>query len=167
MNFKRAFMLGVLSLACMAASAQWLWIDKDGRKVYSDSAPPPDTPLKNVLKQPGGRVVPQEAASTPAAPTTPASGTASAPRPTGKSKELEDKRKQAEQAEDEKRRAEAEKQKQLKADNCRRARQAKASLDSGVRISMSNDKGEREFLDDAARAAETRRMQEIIQSQCQ
>jgi hypothetical protein len=164
MNFKRAFMLGVLSLACMAASAQWLWIDQDGRKVYSDSAPPPDTPLKNILKQPGGRTVPQEVAPTTISA---ASGAASAARPTGKNKELEDKRKQAEQAEDEKHRAETEKQKQLKADNCRRARQAKASLDSGVRIATTNDKGEREFLDDGARAAETKRMQEAIQSQCQ
>ena len=48
-----------LCLACMLpllAQAQWQWIDKDGRKVFSDRAPPSDIPDKNILKQPGSRV---------------------------------------------------------------------------------------------------------------
>jgi len=39
-------------------------------------------------------------------------------------------------------------------------------LDSGIRMARMNDKGEREILDDAARAAELERTQAIIQSDC-
>ncbi|HZY15413.1 MAG TPA: DUF4124 domain-containing protein, partial [Ramlibacter sp.] len=40
-----ALRLILLVLACsvpLAAAAQWQWLDKDGRKVFSDRAPPPD-----------------------------------------------------------------------------------------------------------------------------
>jgi hypothetical protein len=38
----------------VTALAQWQWIDKDGRKVYSDRSPPSDIPEKNILKMPRG-----------------------------------------------------------------------------------------------------------------
>ena len=47
-----------------------------------------------------------------------------------------------------------------------RAKQAKASFDSGLRISRTNAAGEREFMDDAARASELKRIQGIIASDC-
>jgi len=164
MKFKHAVMLGALYAASMAVSAQWLWIDKDGHKVFSDRSPPADTPEKNILRQPGNRAA---AALTATAPASAASEAATPARPSGKNKELEDKRKQAAQAEENKHKAEEEKDQKTKADNCRMARQAKASLDSGVRIARPNEKGEREFLDDAGRAAEANRLQSIIQTQCQ
>ncbi|WP_216088085.1 DUF4124 domain-containing protein, partial [Shigella flexneri] len=34
------------------------WVDKDGRKVFSDRPPPVDVPAKNILKQPGGSLQP-------------------------------------------------------------------------------------------------------------
>ena len=55
---------------------------------------------------------------------------------------------------------------QVRAENCARAKQAKASLDSGVRMAVTNAKGEREIMDDAARAAESKRIQGIIASDC-
>ncbi len=39
-------------------------------------------------------------------------------------------------------------------------------MDSGMRVARVNDKGEREILDDNARAAEQRRLQSIIDSDC-
>ena len=66
----KMYQLVMLAWACtlsVGAQAQWQWLDKDGRKVFSDLAPPPDIPLKNILHQPGGlRARPQ--AETPAAP---------------------------------------------------------------------------------------------------
>jgi hypothetical protein len=35
-----------------------------------------------------------------------------------------------------------------------------------VRVARMNDKGEREYMDDAARAAETKRLEGIIASDC-
>jgi hypothetical protein len=52
------------------------------------------------------------------------------------------------------------------AENCARARQAKAGFDSGARIATTNKAGERVILDDDARAAESKRLQGVIQSEC-
>ena len=44
MKLKSALILGVLSAVSLVAAAQWQWLDKDGHKVFSDRAPPPETP---------------------------------------------------------------------------------------------------------------------------
>lgn len=148
-----------LCLYALAASAQWQWMDKDGRKVFSDRAPPSDIPEKNILKRPGGR-------GAPAAPADPAVTTAAPAAPSGVDKSLQEKKKQAEDAEAAKRRADEERNNRAMAETCSRAQQAKAGLDSGARMSRVNEKGEREFFDDAARAAEGERLQGIINENC-
>jgi hypothetical protein len=171
MNLSRVFLFGVACLMSISAMAQWQWIDKDGRKVFSDRPPPTDTPEKNILKQPVGR---SQAAKLPTAAIAPTidAGTAApqtagiAPKLSGKDKELEEKKKQAEDAQAARKKAEEQKIALAKADNCARSMQSKATLDSGVRIARTNDKGEREIMDDTARAAETQRVQSIINSDC-
>ena len=79
---------------------------------------------------------------------------------------LEEKKKQAEAAEAAKKKAEEQKIAAAKADNCKRAMNSKSSLDSGMRMARMNDKGEREVLDDAQRAAELKRVNAIIASDC-
>lgn len=160
----------MIALACFLPAlglAQWQWIDKDGRKVFSDQSPPADIPTKNIIKQPGVRgqqvAAPQPAAA--AAPQ-PASSAAAMPKLSGKDKELQEKKKLAEAAEAEKKKAQEEELAKMRADNCERAKRSKASFDSGVRISRTNAKGEREFLDDAQRAAETKRLEKLIASDC-
>jgi hypothetical protein len=54
----------------------------------------------------------------------------------------------------------------VRADNCQRARQQLATLDSGQRIARIGADGERQILDDTQRAAETQRAREAIASQC-
>lgn len=153
----------------MPVFAQWQWLDRDGHKVFSDRAPPTDIPEKNILKRPGK--IPSSATA-PVSDTAAAvpSATASGPVPVAKKNELdmklEEKKKQAEQAEAAKRKAEEARLAQAQAENCARAKQAKAALDSGVRMSTTNAKGEREIMDDTARAAETKRLQGIIASEC-
>lgn len=162
----------VFSVACivsLSAAAQWQWLDKDGRKVFSDRPPPSNIPEKNILRQPHqrGKAVADApaAAAALAAPIAPAAA-AGTPKLAGADKELMDKKKQAADAEVAKRKAEEERIAKVKAENCARARQAKSGMDSGVRIARTNDKGEREFLDDAARAEEARRVQGIIDQDC-
>lgn len=152
--------------------AQWLWIDSAGNKVFSDTAPPPGTPDKHILRKPGGRV--EHKPAEPAAAAAPASGVPAAgtpaPKVSGKDEQLEAKKKQtekqAEEAAQAKKKAEAEQMARTRADNCERAKRAKATLDSGTRIATTNAKGEREFLDDKARGAEARRIDEVIRSDC-
>lgn len=167
----------IAALACLLAapaSAQWHWIDHNGRPVFSDRPPPPDIPEKNVRRQPGIKSRPTETGS----PTPPAAaaGTAplaaaAAPQLSGVDPILLEKKKlaekQAAETEAAQRRLEADRQAQLRADSCARARQALAGLNAGMRIARSNAQGEREFLDDAARAEEGRRIQAIIDSDCQ
>lgn len=147
-----------LCLYALAASAQWQWTDKDGRKVFSDRAPPSDIPEKNILKRPGGQ------GFTPPAPV--AAPAAAPAASNGVDKALMEKMKQAEDAEAAKRKAAEDRNIRAMAEACSRAQQAKSGLDSGVRMSRINEKGEREFLDDAARAVEGERLQGIINENC-
>ncbi len=54
----------------------------------------------------------------------------------------------------------------LKASNCEKARANQALMESGVRVSITNAKGEREILDDAARAAEAKKIRTVIEANC-
>lgn len=149
----------------LPAAAQWQWIDKEGRKVFSDRPPSTDVPEKNIIQQPGMRARLADAPAPDAAPATAGAANTGA-RPAGVDKELAEKQKQAADAEAAKRRLEEERIARAQADNCARARQAKAVLDAGQRIAHVNAKGEREFLDDAGRAAEAQRLQAVIDQDC-
>lgn len=165
----KAARIALLALACsvpLAASAQWQWVDKSGRKVFSDQAPPPDITPDRILRQPGVRARSVEGA--PAAPVaTAAPAAAAVPKPSGKDKALEEKKKQAEAADAEKRKAEEQKIAQERSDNCKRAKLNKANYESGVRIARVNEKGEREILDDEKRAAEIKILDGVIARDCQ
>ncbi len=179
---KKFALLLLLAVSCslpLAALAQWQWLDKDGRKVFSDRPPPEEIPQKNIIKQPRGAVIPKvtgapgtdsvqaaaSAASAASAPAKPASA-ASAPKISGKDKELEEKKKQAEAAEAAKKKEEEDKQAKARAENCERAKRALTVYKSGERVRQPNAKGEMEFLSDEARASETKRTQDIVNSEC-
>lgn len=170
---KKAFTL-VLALAsgsfAATAFAQWQWLEKDGRKVFSDRSPPAEIPDKDILKRPSGALRAAVATGTTA---TSAAKPASAPmikasalRLSGKDAELEAKKKKAEDDEVAKKKADEEKLAKAKAENCERAKSSLATLQSGVRIASTNAKGEREIYDDAKRQSESKRTQDIIDSSC-
>jgi hypothetical protein len=153
------------------AWAQWGWVDNSGRKVFSDTAPPASIPDKNIIKRPGNSASPMAATApaeaapnggtTAAAPAAPAT-----PKVAEKDAELEARKKQAEAAEEAKRKAEEQRIARARAENCERARKSKGALESGMRIVTTNAKGEREVLDDKARAAEMQRIESAIRSDC-
>jgi len=157
------------SLIALPAAAQWKWRDKGGHVQYSDLPPPAGTADGDILARPNPsmrRTTPTSVAPA-AAPgaVAEASATASAPRPADP--ELEAKRKKAEAEAAAKNKAEQERVAALKLDNCSRARAQMTTLQSGIRLATTNAKtGEREFMDDKQRADETRRVQEVISSDC-
>lgn len=163
-----SFLIGVL-IAGLSGSclAQWQWLDKDGRKVFSDRAPPPDVPEKSIVKRPNApkSAVPGEDAAVATASSPSPAGNA-LPMSNGLDKELEAKKKQAADAEAAKRKIADDANTKARQENCSRAKQAKATIDSGIRISRTNAAGEPEIMDDAARAAEARRVQGVITSDC-
>lgn len=178
MKMSHLFLAAAACVVSLNAAAQWQWIDKDGRKVFSDRPPPSEITEENILKQPGGRRA--KAAAAGASPPTasppsagasapapaPALKASAAPRPSGKDKELEKKKAQAEAEEAAKQQAEQERATSIRADNCARARRAKTTYESGQRIAQTNDKGERVIVDDATRTAEVKRLQSIIEANC-
>jgi hypothetical protein len=156
----------VLTLAAPEAQAQWKWRDKSGQINASDRPPPLDVPEKDIIARPPqdtrrtvltvpGAAAAASAASAPAGPRAPAGD-----------RDLEARRRAAEQEQAGKSKAEEERLATQRAENCRRARGHVAALESGQRMARVNEKGEREVLDDRARADEMRQSRAIIASDC-
>lgn len=177
MNFKqisRTLALAVATLPfALSAFAQWQWMDKDGRKVFSDRSPPADIQEQNILKRPAGSARPAAqpvpeavAGGTPTGAASAPSVKVRVPKLSGKDAELEAKKKKAEDEESAMKKVDEEKAAKARGENCDRAKSGLATLQSGVRMASVNAKGEREVFDDAKRTAETRRTQDVIDSDC-
>ncbi len=186
MHFKNSLktFLAALCLGTLAQTslAQWQWMDKDGRKVFSDRSPPAEIAEKDIVKRPSAAFrAATTAAATASASANVAANTvdgkplpaasaaaskASAPKLSGKDVELEARKKKAEDEEAAKKKIEDEKIARTKAENCERGKSGLATLQSGVRMASVNAKGEREIYDDNKRALETKRTQEIIDTSC-
>ena len=145
----------------LPAAAQWKWRDKGGQIQYSDLPPPAGITDQDILQRPASAQRRAMAAATAASVA--ASAAPAAPRV---EPELEAKRRKAEEEKLAKSKAEEDKIAAVRADNCTRAKGYARQLDDGMRIARTNDKGEREFLDDKQRAAEAQRAREIIASDC-
>ena len=170
------------ALASGSAFAQWQWIDADGRKIFSDKAPPPTVPDAQILRGGDGRPykpvgkVQNETAPTygfheyqPEPEVSPKPQAASAvgqKSPTKTPKELEQEKK----AEAERLAKEAEakrKEQERKASNCKIIRGNLSALDSGRRLASFNEKGDRTIMGDAERSSERARLDEALkENQC-
>ena len=160
----------VLALVALPAEAQWKWRDRNGHVQYSDLPPPQGTPDQDILQRPSVQrrttlspaLLPASAASAAAGP-----GAASNPlTPRTVEPELEAKRKKVEADQAAKVKADEERIVAARADNCNRARTQLRTLDSGIRLTRANEKGEREFLDDKQRADEIKRARDAVASDC-
>ena len=166
--------LVLVGLLSFDATAQWAWTDKEGRQVFSDRAPSVDVPDKSIFKSPGlNASANSQDSSANASASEPAANTAasaqsntSRPQATGVDNDLAERMKKAAQAQAMQRKTEEERISKIKADNCERARQAQKTLDSGVRLSTVNEQGQKVVMDQAARAAEAKRVQSIVDSEC-
>ncbi len=159
----------VLLLVSLPADAQWKWKDKGGRIQYSDLPPPVGTPDQDILSRPSA---PRRAAIGPATAASPGSAPAvlaaasGALTPRVVEPELEARRKKAESEAGARNKAEDDRVAAAKADNCTRAKSQLRTFESGIRVSRTNEKGEREFLDDKQRADETKHAKDAIAADC-
>lgn len=159
-----------ISLAVLASIAwaqqspsQWKWRDAAGQLHISDMPPPASVPSSAILERPtdvrrNGRAVPQPSRAPEAA--------ASAPRPAGTDPELDARRKKADDEKAVQQKVAQEKDAALRAENCSRAKGHMAALNEGMRMTRTNEKGEREVLDDKGRAEEMQRARTVIASDC-
>jgi hypothetical protein len=175
MDFKAASKRLLLAVAsagfALTAFAQWQWLDKDGRRVFSDRSPPAEVQDKDILKRPPGSLKPilLPAASddaSAAVPDKPAGAKPGLPKLSGKDADLETRKKKADDEVAARKKTEDDKLAKSRADNCERAKTAMATLQSGVRMSSINAQGEREVFDDVRRASEIKRTQDVIDSSC-
>lgn len=172
-----AFVLGAL-IAITAHAQVYKWHDADGRLHFGDQPPPGVTATQ---LRGGPAPAPLAAEDTddaaidddmrdeeqPAQATPPALTQESAPVRATAEEAAEAMRAEREKARAEKAQAEAERQReQMLAENCQRARNQLTALEGGQRMARFNERGEREVLDDAARAQEVTRMQEFIDANC-
>ena len=151
---KRVFLvLAALAFAAAASAQTYKWVDKDGKTRYGDTPPP------------GVKATPIRGPSGPAAPAaTESKKGASKDKPLSPEaafrKRQEDQKEADEKASKE--RAEADVRRQ----NCESARANLRQLESGQRMSTVNASGERVFIDDNERAAQTQRAQKAVSEFC-
>lgn len=147
---KRTFLfLAALFLAMGVAAQQYKWVDRDGKVRYGDVPPPgvKATPLKP----------PPGPAAAPAAKKD--SGKALTPEAAFQKRQLEQ-REQGDKAAKERAEAEA---KRL---NCENAQASLRMIESGQRVSRTNQAGERVFLEDDQIAKEKERAQRAVNEWC-
>ena len=156
----------LVPLMAVAAGPQWKWRDASGQVQYSDRPPPPGIPDRDILQRPVVKAKPIQIISADA----PASAAAKAPPAPPASAPAAEKKKaeeaQKEKAEKAKQAAAEAENRRRKAENCEQARARLAEIDSGQRLSSINAQGERVFWDDARRAAERQRVQQIAADSC-
>ncbi|MFG6429527.1 DUF4124 domain-containing protein [Roseateles sp. LYH14W] len=158
-------MLILIGLVLAAsAQAQWKWKDAKGNVQYSDRPPPTGTPDKDILQRPAApsRIVGIVPAGQPAS-----AASAPAPRPAASAPGQEAARQKQEQERDAaKQKEEARRVAEQRRENCTRAQGNLRDLQSGIRITRTNEQGERVFMDDVQRQAEVERARNLITSEC-
>ncbi|WP_342116323.1 DUF4124 domain-containing protein [Pseudoduganella sp. OTU4001] len=158
--------LATALIACTSlAQAQWMWVNEKGVKQLSDQPPPPGTPANRILKAPRGAGpvdMRQQQAAAPAegeeaAPAAAGDAKAPPPKPTLAERNADYNKRQKAAAESAAKAAEEANRASEKSKYCSSAKRNIDLLESGVRISEVDSKGERGFLTDADRA---KRLQE-------
>jgi len=174
---RRSSCLPSLLVVCLlaiasSAHAQWMWRDNTGRVHLSDRAPPSDVAEKDVLKRPAGqRAAPPAAPAAAEAASAAASAVAAASAPAAPTAarvdpELEARRKKAELEQAAQKKQAEERVAAARAENCQRAQAHMRNIDSGIRMTRTNEKGEPEAVDDRMRAEEAERTRSVIAANC-
>ena len=143
--------IAILLATATVAAQVYKWVDKDGKVQYTDTPPPPGATKAEPKKV-----------------DTPNSGVTTPP-PAAKS--LQDRSKdfdkrRADATEKEKKDAEAQKKAASDGEECKAAKNALIDLEGGRPINRANEKGERVYLSDDDRQAETARARAVVTASC-
>ena len=169
LNVKRTLQLlagGALILFASVSYAQYVWVDANGTKQFSDRPPPPGIPAKNIIKQPGGSAARAgEAPAIPAPAAAPAAADDKIP-PSLADREADYRKRTKAKEEAEKKASTAAAAKTRNKVACEEARTYKRTLEQGTRVTTTNKKGEDSVMDDAQRASELARANKAIAEVC-
>jgi hypothetical protein len=153
MNKAIVFAAGLL-LSTAAAAQQYKWVDQNGKTQYGDT-PPPGVKAQR-LKAPTGPAP---------APSAAAKSEKGAKTEKPASPEAAYRKRQEEAQKEAEKQAQADQEAANKRDNCARAQEGLRSLESG-RVTRTDAKGERYYLDDDQIAKEQARARQIVQQNC-
>jgi hypothetical protein len=151
----RALLLIASLVFSGAALAQYKWLDKNGKPQYGD-APPPGVNATPLRAPTAPRPQPEAAAK---------DDLKKAPLTTSE-KEAEFRKRQQAAEKDRQKQAQAQEEAAAKKDDCARAQEYLRTLESGQRISRTDAKGERYFLEDAQMQQETARARQMAKQSC-
>ena len=142
---KRILVLACALAASTAAFGQlYKWVDKDGKVTYSDQPPPAQQSKQLNLS----------------------TGQPSAPVRSAVEMDKEIEKGRAEAREKAKVAAEKERKAEVDEQNCKAARAYLKTVESGVRVSTVDDKGDQVILDDEQIAAERAKAQKAVAEAC-
>jgi uncharacterized protein DUF4124 len=148
----RRLLLLIFSLA-FAASAfaqPYKWVDQNGKVQYGD-APPPGVKATPLRPQPAPATASQSAAKK--APLSPAE------------QEADFRRRKLDGEKEREKQAQTEQQAEGKRENCARAQEMQRTLATG-RVSRTDAKGERYYLDDSQLAQESAKARQSVEQWC-
>lgn len=150
--------------ACSGAFAQFVWIDANGTRQYSDRPPPASVPKNKILKEPVMELRNARIADTEQAPVTAAKDLAAAPKgpQTTAEKNASYIKRKTEQSDKDKKTADEAKDAADKTKNCERAQAYNRSLQSGERITSTDKNGEKSYISDDKRAQDVRDTQRVL-----
>ena len=154
-NRLRGTFAALLFLAAAGAQAQYVWIEPNGTRQYSDRPPPPGTPANRILKAPGRALLPPAPVEQ--------SAPAAKPAPTLAEREAAYRERTQQRAEQERKDEEESKKQRAMAERCATARENQAQLASGTRIAQYGQDGERRYLSDEERSARMARANQALQ----
>jgi len=137
------------------AWAQWMWKDDQGHTVISDQPPPTSVPQARILRTPTNR------------PVGPSAGDSDAEKTKSLAdQDLEFKKRQKELADAYKKQQDDAAKDQANQQRCASLRNNLTALQSGQRIARTDDQGNRYFVDDAQRQADTQKIQSDMAANC-
>jgi hypothetical protein len=158
--------LAAMLFAASSFAQLYKWVDKDGRTRYSDRPPVgiEATPLSRPPAPASAPAAPGSAAASPAA--SDAAKDARKGPLTPAEQEIEFRRRIKEAQEAAAKGEQAKREEEERKENCARARESLATLESGQRIARTDSKGERFYVDDAQRVQETAKARDAVASWC-
>lgn len=142
-----AIIVAVLLVATAANAEIYQWKDKNGKTIISDKPP-----TENVVEQ---KVTSDGSAA----------GNAATPK-TAADREMEFRKRQKESQDKAEKTQKEQAAAAEKEESCANARRYLTTLESGERVALRDEKGERYFLDDAQRAQEIAKANRAVQANC-
>lgn len=142
-----ALLAAALCIALPSGAQIYQWKDQNGKTVISDK--PPVGPATQQRQIDSG-----------------SSANGGRTQPSAADREMEFRKRQKEAQESAEKARKAETETSEKNDNCQRAQRQLQMLESGERIAMRDDKGERYYMEDAQREQEKAKARQFIEAQC-